>query len=150
MEKAIVPNGNEYLEHCKTFREPAISEQIVFQTIDDLKKALASNNKRRLTYGVAARRGMANANRVKQRREKKRCRKNGRPSVLFMNEESFLFNMLKTARRYQPPAEVFKYPLRASHATPDFSPMPYDFDAEKNALMLVESSYKERKRSQVI
>ena len=70
-----------------------IKETIVYQNLDDLKKAFASNNSRRIKYGYPMLRGSLNRERVLKRRKykvnqkKKKKRNNRQGEILFILDE---------------------------------------------------------------
>lgn len=107
---------------------------IVYQTLDDLKKSYANNNQRRLKYGIHARRGIENKERILNRRKEKNLKKGKIKERVFFpmpDECHFLFY---ATRKYNGAEHV----TQISKARSDFAAMPYDFDTNKNALVIID------------
>lgn len=78
-----------------------IKVTIVYQNLDDLRKAYASNNQRRIKYGCPMLRGSLNRERILKRRQCKANQKKKRKRNNHQGEILFIFDEFANLRHYQ-------------------------------------------------
>ena len=137
-------NEASFSNIISVFRKYSVSENVAFVKMEDVRAYFANNNSRRLRYRKAPKRGCLNKNNVTTRRFEKQIKRGykKRPVIapwqidefraIIPQDEASIFvrDMIGRARKYCEPCVR----LGASPRT-DIAVMPYDFDAEKNALV---------------